>query len=396
MSAPTEEPRNSTTTDVSHRASGPASPERQGRNNPLHSPYVPQWARTTPTPKPDSVRSGDTAPLAPLHAPEGLDDNSKMPMAQKRGDHSPRTAFEATAPPRDPGSAQPAHSSGQRRSAATHRDEIVSDLERLEASLLWVQREEAATRLTHAAPLPPVPGLASGGRRFDDSYRSPRSLEPERLASPDAMVLRRDRRHWPLIVLIAGILLTPIAYYFFIGGWIPPAAKGPQMASVEPIAVAPPTASKGQHQPAKDDSVGSSARSDTSSLITKTARTARSSEAGTVATLQQNETGIQEAPSKEPARALAPDEIKVLMKQGELFAEVGDLVTARLMFQRAAKAGDATAATALGATYDPTVLAKLGAVGISADLEKARFWYQSAASLGSSDAKRRLGLLANR
>jgi len=54
------------------------------------------------------------------------------------------------------------------------------------------------------------------------------------------------------------------------------------------------------------------------------------------------------------------------------------------------------ASTALGATYDPIVLAKLGVVGIDADVVKARFWYQKAVSLGSSDAKRRLDLLANR
>ena len=357
-------------------------------------------------------------PLPPVHSPKGLredfaerrhavdvddsgrylDDSAghkrapKMPMSQKRDDHSSRTAVETTVSPRplvDPNSARPTPSSGRRRSATGHRDETLSDLERLEASLLRVQREEAATRLPRAAQLPPVPGLASVGGRFDDSCRSPRSLEPEHLVPPDAVVLRRDRWRWPLIVLIAGILSTPIAYYFVIGGWAPPAANGPQMASVDPIAVAPLT-------PSKDDGVGSLARSDTSSQVTKTSRTARSPEAGEVAMLQQNETGIQEAPSKKSVRALDADEIKLLMKQGEQFAEVGDLVTARLLFQRAAEAGDATAATALGATYDPTVLAKLGVVGISADVEKARFWYQKAASLGSSDARRRLDLLANR
>jgi hypothetical protein len=214
-------------------------------------------------------------------------------------------------------------------------------------------------------------------------------LEPERLVPPDAVMLRR--RRWPLIVLIAGLLSTPIAYYFFIGGSAPPAANGPQMASVDPIAVAPLTASK--ERPATGDGVGSLAPSDTSSQIS---RPARSPEAGTVAILQQNETGIQEAPSKKPVRALDGDEIKLLMKQGEQFAEAGDFVTARLLFQRAAEAGDATAATALGATYDPALLAKLGVVGTSADLGKARFWYQKAASLGSADAKRRLDLLANR
>ena len=67
-----------------------------------------------------------------------------------------------------------------------------------------------------------------------------------------------------------------------------------------------------------------------------------------------------------------------------------------MLFQRAAEAGDAAAATALSATYDPIVVAKLGVVGIHADVMKARFWYQKAVSLGSSDAKRRLDLLANR
>jgi TPR repeat protein len=129
---------------------------------------------------------------------------------------------------------------------------------------------------------------------------------------------------------------------------------------------------------------------------TRTSRAAESPDAGAVKAIQQDQTGIQEAPGKKPIRALDADEVKLLMKQGEQFANLGDLATARLLFQRAAEAGDATAATALAATYDPTVLAKLDIIGIRADLEKARFWYQKAVSLGSSDAKRRLDLLANR
>jgi TPR repeat protein len=38
----------------------------------------------------------------------------------------------------------------------------------------------------------------------------------------------------------------------------------------------------------------------------------------------------------------------------------------------------------------------MGAVGIDADVVTARFWYQKAVSLGSSEAKRRLEFLANR
>jgi hypothetical protein len=99
------------------------------------------------------------------------------------------------------------------------------------------------------------------------------------------------------------------------------------------------------------------------------------------------------AGSKAP-RALDSNEIKLLIKQGEQFAAAGDLVSARVVLQRAAQAGDATAAMALGATYDPIVLAKIGVVGLSADVEQARSWYQKAESLGSSEATLRLQILA--
>jgi TPR repeat protein len=97
-----------------------------------------------------------------------------------------------------------------------------------------------------------------------------------------------------------------------------------------------------------------------------------------------------------PVRTLDQAEISLLTKQGEQFIAAGDLVTARMVFQRAAEAGDAYAAMALGATYDPGVLAKLGVVGMSADVEKARNWYQKAESLGSAEATKRLRMLANR
>jgi len=84
------------------------------------------------------------------------------------------------------------------------------------------------------------------------------------------------------------------------------------------------------------------------------------------------------------------------MRQGEQFIASGDVVTARIVFQRAAEAGDADAAVALGATYDPIVLANLGVAGLSANVEKARIGYQKAESLGSTEATRRLAILANR
>ena len=112
--------------------------------------------------------------------------------------------------------------------------------------------------------------------------------------------------------------------------------------------------------------------------------------------LPLSEPAAQAVPPSRTIRALDPDEIKLLLKQGEQFAAAGDLVSARVVLQRAAQAGDAIAAVALGATYDPIVLAKIGVVGFSADVEQARSWYQKAESLGSSEATRRLQILANR
>jgi len=75
---------------------------------------------------------------------------------------------------------------------------------------------------------------------------------------------------------------------------------------------------------------------------------------------------------------------------------VGDVAAARIVFQRAAQAGDAAAALAMGATYDPLVLNKIGVVGVTADPDKARGWYVKAQQLGSPEAPRRLELLAHR
>src|SRR5262249_33205090 len=88
-----------------------------------------------------------------------------------------------------------------------------------------------------------------------------------------------------------------------------------------------------------------------------------------------DEPAAQIPPASKATRVLDPDEITLLMKQGEQFIAAGDVVTARIVFQRAAEAGDADAALALGATYDPIVLANLGVAGLGANVEKARIWY---------------------
>jgi hypothetical protein len=95
-------------------------------------------------------------------------------------------------------------------------------------------------------------------------------------------------------------------------------------------------------------------------------------------------------PDNRPALRLDRDELEMLVKRGNEFIANGDLAAARLLLRRAAEAGNAEAALALGATFDPVVMQRLGAIGTTPDIAQARQWYQRAAELGSSAASQRL------
>jgi hypothetical protein len=86
-------------------------------------------------------------------------------------------------------------------------------------------------------------------------------------------------------------------------------------------------------------------------------------------------------------------EIMTLLKRGADFLRSGDFASARLLLRRAAEAGNAEAALALGSTYDPLMLRQLRAIGIAPDVAQARQWYQTAAELGASAAQQRLAKL---
>ena len=72
-----------------------------------------------------------------------------------------------------------------------------------------------------------------------------------------------------------------------------------------------------------------------------------------------------------------------MLKRGDELIARGDLAAARLALQRAAEAGDARAALKLAETYDPRVLEKLAVHGLTANLAKARNWYERARQLGA-------------
>jgi hypothetical protein len=93
------------------------------------------------------------------------------------------------------------------------------------------------------------------------------------------------------------------------------------------------------------------------------------------------------------APTLDESEIATLIARGNKLLKDGDFAAARLLFERAANAGSAEGALALGSTYDPVVIKRLGAIAVKADVETARNWYQVAADRGSAAAKLQLANL---
>ena len=96
-----------------------------------------------------------------------------------------------------------------------------------------------------------------------------------------------------------------------------------------------------------------------------------------------------------PPISPSPDnqENAALVKRGKDFLVNGDFASARLLLKRAAEAGSAAGALALGATFDPEMIKRLGAIGEAADIAQARAWYQKAAALGAPGAAEQLAKL---
>jgi hypothetical protein len=99
-----------------------------------------------------------------------------------------------------------------------------------------------------------------------------------------------------------------------------------------------------------------------------------------------------------PTSGLPPldaEQIAGLVKLGRDLLKHGDVESARFLLKRAAIAGNAQAALELGLTFDGTVLARSGVLGIGSDVGEAREWYERAIKLGSTEASRHLERLAS-
>ena len=87
---------------------------------------------------------------------------------------------------------------------------------------------------------------------------------------------------------------------------------------------------------------------------------------------------------------LPDDIVAAFLKRGDELLALGDLSAARLLYERAAMAGSARAATAAGKTYDPIFVRDSDIRGARSDAAKALAWYRKAIELGDSEAAARL------
>jgi hypothetical protein len=182
-----------------------------------------------------------------------------------------------------------------------------------------------------------------------------------------------------------------------------PPGTGMQLAAISPdTAVAAPTAAEAEPAetaaaPAGEGALASldADRSGAPQLVLEppAQHVVATGEAG------ETEAKVADAPAGEAVATAKPagrQDVSELIAQGKRFFEMGDLGAARILFTRAAKAGDATAAVGMGMTYDPVALAGRGIRGVAADPEKARAWYERAKDMNSSDGPGRMEVSANR
>jgi hypothetical protein len=412
----------------------PGDAAASASSSPHLQPHIPtdgQEEAVTDAPKLDAGPP-ERGPPAPAHDAGSARGAHARPFPTTLPQGEPRPLSRAYSHPRDLDEGPPLQP-GQMRMTAFHEPAAKpdnkpfseDDLDRLEASLRWLQHQEASLRLPRGPTLPPVQGLPAEprGRRYGDDVlargaRAARSLEPERMAPPPA----EGGRRLPTILalLSACFALAALGYYLAPVGPRPEPVAEPRLASVHPTYTPPVKVERPEPLVApvpeeRSAAVESSSvprqgdrQQDAAPPLPETAppvppAAAPQPEPPAAAAPQPDvpEPVATVAPAPpappKPQRTIDPEEVKLLMRQGEQFIASGDLITARKLFQRAAEAGDAAGAIALGATYDPVVLERLGVVGIAAaDVEKARTWYQVAERLGSREASRRLQILAKR
>jgi TPR repeat protein len=85
-----------------------------------------------------------------------------------------------------------------------------------------------------------------------------------------------------------------------------------------------------------------------------------------------------------------------LLARGDAFMQARDIASARLLYERAADAGNGRAALRMGESFDPAFLGRIGVYRNIGDRLRALSWYRRARDLGDTQAAQLLENLESR
>jgi hypothetical protein len=83
---------------------------------------------------------------------------------------------------------------------------------------------------------------------------------------------------------------------------------------------------------------------------------------------------------------LPAEQITALLARGDEFVRMRDIASARLLYERAADAGNGRAALRMGESFDPAFLDRIGIYRMAGDRQLALSWYRRARDLGDAEA----------
>jgi hypothetical protein len=292
------------------------------------------------------------------------------------------------------------------------------DLRRLEESIRWLM-SAGTVPLPRTGPLRPAIGPSALDLPDDEALL----LDPDTLFPPRAPRRSNSVAVGAAKILLVSAIVAPTAY--FTASWLqfpgaaapsepaavaaletPAAVSGEQVAALAPApsvptppdpapvipapAAAPVVPDRVDVPPAQQPDLAASpppaGRAATMAVATfegAPATTAKAPEPPPAAAAQLGDSVSAPMPALLPAKpALRHEEIAMMVERGRVLFEAGDVAAARLFFRRAANAGDAAAAIAMGATYDPDVLTQRFIRGIEGDPQEAQRWYERARDMG--------------
>ncbi len=199
-----------------------------------------------------------------------------------------------------------------------------------------------------------------------------------------------------LIGIGAGVGATALTLALGVAFW-PPLEKAPASGKPtvsQPVFVVASAPAKPMAAPAP---VATAAPADATpdAALAKLAVALKSESSTIVAGNAGATRSVTIAATNRPAGSPAPasDAARRLCAQGLMALAAGDITGARLYLERAAEAGDPRALMALGTSYDPATLARMGALGIKGDPAKAREYYAKALAAGMGAARERIAAL---